>query len=248
MKIKQIDNLQQTLDTKLNTSQLSTDPALGTNNTLISSQAAVKTYIDNNISTISSLYPMQFKGYLDASLGLFPQNIIIGDLYVISADGIINTLVLNTNDIIFANKTKVGVTNFQDWVKIDNTEAADIIRTSNIINDNTFQTASITTLPTSLSVKNYIDTNITLVNNNITNSIAQENVEDFFPLYTVSANSIYTIVLAHLIKSNSVVTISICGIVLAENEYNFQYNTDTIYITVNYQLDTTDKIRIAYKY
>ena len=51
-KIKQIENLQSILDSKVNNSQISTDINLGTSDVLVPSQNAVKSFVLSNTFTL----------------------------------------------------------------------------------------------------------------------------------------------------------------------------------------------------
>lgn len=77
---------------------------------------------------------LEYKGIWDASTGL-PSDTTTGDFYKISVAGTIGSLEMAIGDMIIANGTVVGATTDANWDKVDNTEAADILRTGNVSTD-----------------------------------------------------------------------------------------------------------------
>jgi hypothetical protein len=77
-----------------------------------------------------------YKGTFDASGSALPTPIVGGDFWKISAAGTIDGLELAVGDMIIANSTVAsGATAGSNFDKIDNTEAADILRTGDISSD-----------------------------------------------------------------------------------------------------------------
>ena len=99
------------LNSALNSLSLDTTTTLGTDDTKIPSQNAVKVYADNLLSTLGS--PLIFKGTHDASTTNYPSSPSTGDYWKISVAGTISGTDYAIGDAIIYN----GST----WDKIDNT-------------------------------------------------------------------------------------------------------------------------------
>lgn len=78
---------------------------------------------------------LQYKGILDASaLGTQLDNAEKGDFYIVTTAGIIlGSLELAVGDHLIINKDVVGTPTAADIDKIDNTEAADILRSADVV-------------------------------------------------------------------------------------------------------------------
>jgi hypothetical protein len=167
------------VDKSGNTVTIDVDPYfLANSDTLVASQKAVKSYVDNKFAGIAT--GSAYKGVLDVTLGVtLPSDIIIGHWYRIVGNNTIGSLTLNEGDMIVANKTKSGSTLVSDWDKIDNTEAADILRTGSI-STNTNLTADTGKLTDRATLKAILDALVgdksqlpTVDKTNIVNSIKE---------------------------------------------------------------------------
>jgi len=119
----------------------------------IPSTKSVKEYIDNKLASIAG--GLIKKGTLDASLGILPSNVKLGEYYIVSKEGNVGQI-LHTGDYIIANKTVVGSTNMSDWDIIPNTLSSDILREINISTnaDFTIDTGKLTNRGT---IKTFVD-------------------------------------------------------------------------------------------
>lgn len=120
--IKQIKNLLSVLANKINLSSLSTDVNLGTNDTLIPSQNAVKTYVDDKFSVLTN--GLIYKGQFDASINTDFSSLGTvkkGYFYFISNSGTVDSLELSKGDMIIINNDTSNPTHL-DIDKIDNTQ------------------------------------------------------------------------------------------------------------------------------
>ena len=77
---------------------------------------------------------LDYKGPFDAT-GTLPADPSKGDFYKVSVAGTVDGLELAVGDMIISNAVVVGASAAANWDKIDNTEAADILRTANISTD-----------------------------------------------------------------------------------------------------------------
>lgn len=100
---------------------------------------------------------LEYIGTFDPSLGAWPSNVTQGNFFKIAGTGIIDGIELNTGDMIIANKIVAGQSTVADWDVVDNTEAADILRDADVIN-NEDMTIDPTKIPTRQSVGDAIAT------------------------------------------------------------------------------------------
>jgi hypothetical protein len=85
---------------------------------------------------------LEYKGSLDASaIGTTLDNAEKGDFYVIGTAGVIAGIDFQVGDHLIINKDVVGTPTAVDIEKIDNSEALDIIRAANVV-DNLTSTSS----------------------------------------------------------------------------------------------------------
>lgn len=246
LKIKQIDGLQTELDSKLNDDQLSTDINLGNSDTLIPSQLAAKTYIDN--TTIDITTAMNYKGTFDASIEIDFSSIspgVVGDFYKVINNcpsyGI-EGLNINNGDMIIVNKTITLVT-ASDIDVIDNTESPDLIHwLVDVITDDTLTTATATNVATSQTVKDYVTT-IASTREDIFTEVNHEYVHSGG---TNPANTNLPITVANTIKSGFAVLVSIEGVDLMSTE--FTASGTTVTINVPYTIEDGEIVKIIYKY
>ena len=90
---------------------------------------------------------LEYIGTFDASLGAWPANVTQGNFWKVSKAGTIDGIELNIGDMLIANKIKSGATTVADFDVVDNTEAADIIRDADVI-DNKIMTVDPDKIPT----------------------------------------------------------------------------------------------------
>ena len=94
---------------------------------------------------------LEYIGTFDPSAGKWPANVTQGNFFKVAGTGTINGIKLNTGDMIIANKIVAGPTAVADWDVVDNTEAADILRDADVI-DNSNMTVEPLKIPTRKSV------------------------------------------------------------------------------------------------
>jgi hypothetical protein len=96
--------------------------------TTIPSAKAVKSYVDNQIAGLAS--DLTYKGTFDASATDFAAlaDGIRGDFYKVAVAGTIDGVDYQVGDMIIVNKNVTGTPVTADIDKIDNTEAADLVR------------------------------------------------------------------------------------------------------------------------
>lgn len=135
-----------------NDGTLATDSA-----TKLTTEHAVKAYVDGVLSTVSL---GDLGGDLDASGAAFPANSVKGYYYPVTVAGTIGGMDLSIGDLVIARKDNASTTLATDWIKIDNTEASDILRTGNI-STNTDLTVDPTKVPDRSTVKAAIDAALT---------------------------------------------------------------------------------------
>lgn len=154
MALTQIDGLRQIQDESIDLSKMLANFLGGSNwnitdsanNATISGLAAGsanndavnKGQMDSAISAALT-GAMSYKGTIDASIatGAALDGALAGDFYLVSAAGTLNGIAFNIGDHLVVN---AGITDFDvDGAGkidiIDNTESADILRTSDIVND-----------------------------------------------------------------------------------------------------------------
>lgn len=145
----------------------------------LASAKAIKTYVDAEIAGVTG--GMYYRGTLDGSTNpdisgsstgntyidaLGAGNFGVGDFFKISGDGTVsdgtNSIEVKTGDMIVVNKTvahaSIDVT--ADVDKIDNTESADILRDSDVKDEDDMVSNSAVHVPTQQSVKAYVDNSI----------------------------------------------------------------------------------------
>jgi hypothetical protein len=98
---------------------------------------------------------LEYIGTFDPSGGAWPSNVTQGNFFKVSGSGTIDGVELNTGDMIIANKIVSGASAVSDWDIVDNTEAADILRDADVIDDDDM-TVEPLKIPTRQSVGNAI--------------------------------------------------------------------------------------------
>lgn len=158
LKNKTIDAIQNTVQniglTNLASGIIEIDNTLGSNSDLkIATVKAIREFVENKLASIAG--GLIKKGTLDASLGILPSNVKLGEYYIVSKEGNVGQI-LHTGDYIIANKTVVGSTNMSDWDVIPNTLSSDILREINISTnaDFTIDTGKLTNRGT---IKTFVD-------------------------------------------------------------------------------------------
>jgi hypothetical protein len=145
------------------TGVIDTDVNLTANSdTKISSQKAIKAYIDAIASAVVG--GLKYKGVLDASaLGTQLDNAKQGCFYKVSVAGtILTSLALNVGDMVIVNKNLTGSPTLADLDVIDNTESADILRIGNISTNADF-TVDGTKLTDRATIKTYVTNAISVI-------------------------------------------------------------------------------------
>jgi hypothetical protein len=126
--------------------------------TKLTTEKSVVDYVTNKTALLAS--GLIYKGAIDASnASNLPTTIKTGDYYVISVAGTIGTLDLQIGDMLIANKSKSTGVAITDFDKIDNTEASDILRTSNISTDADF-TVDGTKLTDRTTIKTFVESKL----------------------------------------------------------------------------------------
>ena len=105
---------------------------------------------------------LEYKGVFDASVGTFPADTSQGDFYKVSVAGTIDGLEMAVGDMIISNADVVGATGATDWDKIDNTEAADILRDGDVSTDGDF-TVDGTSVADRTTIKTFEDTSVAAI-------------------------------------------------------------------------------------
>ena len=242
VKIKQINDLQAQLDAKLDDSQLSTVTTLGVSDSLLSSQNAVKTYVDNKIMSVPSV--MNYIGTFDAAVltdftSITPAS--TGDLYKIISDGTVEGLELFIGDMIIVKYDTTSVI-AADLVLIDNTETLTLIRDGVIITDDTLATATDSNIPSSQTVVDYV----TSIVGGTKESCFLERYEEFTGIVSAIGNpaNYYTL---FNISTNFACEVFINGVELDSTEFSLNINPKQVTITLGYAIDAVDTIAIRYK-
>ena len=140
-------------NSKVDTSSIVDDLTTGGTTVPLSAEQgkALKLLIDGMSSGLI------YRGIFDASGSVLPADSKKGDFYKVSVAGTVLGLELAVGDMIIANNDVVGDTAAEDWDKIDNTEAADILSTSNISTDPDFAIDG-TKLADRDTIKTYVET------------------------------------------------------------------------------------------
>jgi len=127
-------------------------------------------YLLNKVDSIQN--PIQDMGEFDPTIdGMFPEGAMSGWLYRVANDGDIGSMSLSAGDTIFAIADVVDRTDPSLWVKIDNTEGNDILRTNDIDTDPTMLNATDETIGSALAVKSYVDTMVMDLNTTLMTEI-----------------------------------------------------------------------------
>jgi hypothetical protein len=102
-----------------------------------------------------------YKGVFDASAGNYNAitNPSQGDFYKVSVAGTIGAVAWEVGDMLIVNKDVVGVPTAADIDKIDNTEAADILRTGDISSNPDFAVDG-SKLATRSTIKTYVESQV----------------------------------------------------------------------------------------
>lgn len=166
--------------------------------------AVTKSQLDSAIAGLADA--LVYKGTFDASAGNWTalDNASQGDLYKISVAGTIGTVEMAVNDIIIVNKDVVGTPVDADIDKIDNTEAADILRTGDISTNVDF-TIDPSKIAYRSTIKTFVDNAIAaaLENNSATRSAS------------LLFNSGATVNLGNAIPASGVVTRALVNVTTA---------------------------------
>ena len=132
------------------------------------------TDLDSIVSQVNAIQnPIQNKGDFDASVGTFPTDADSGWLYRISVGGTIDGLEMTVGDVIFAIGDVTDTSSSSMWVKIDNTDGADILRQTILDADALLggTSSSDSMLPTQKAVKTYVDTSLDALNTQLMDEI-----------------------------------------------------------------------------
>lgn len=245
IKTKQVLGLDDALVAKLDNNQISTDINLGNSNSLIPSQKAVKTYIDNK--TVSLSTGMNYKGTFDASIEIDFSSLSpgeLGDLYSVIGDspsGGIEGIDLHAGDSLIINQN-VSLVTANEVDVIDSTESPDLAHwSSDIITDDSLSTGTDYNIPTALTIKTYV-----------TNEAAtkedpfEEFIEEFVPASTPANTNIDFDVLLTISNSYPII-VSINGVILKDSQITHTSGTKTVTVNVPYALDNTDLVKVIYK-
>lgn len=124
-----------------------------------SNDAVTKSQLTNAINGLAA--GLEYKGVFDASAGNYNAitNASQGDFYKISVAGTVGSVSYDIGDMIIVNKDVTGVPTAADVDKIDNTEAADILRTGDISSNIDF-TQDPSKLATRDTIKTFVDNEI----------------------------------------------------------------------------------------
>lgn len=123
-------------------------------------------YILNKINSINN--PIQDRGEYDPTIdGQFPSGAQSGWLYRIVKAGTIGNMSMDVGDTIFAIADIVDRADSSLWLKIDNTENTNILRSDIIVNDASMIGATNSTISTSLAVKTYVDNELMNLNSTL---------------------------------------------------------------------------------
>lgn len=142
---------------------IDTDTTLAANSdSRIATQKAAKTYIDNHIGGVVG--GLNYKGAFDASLlGTQLDNAKKGDFYKVSVEGtILTTISLKVGDMIIINKDVTGTPVSADIDVIDNTESADLLKTSDISTNADF-TIDPSKLTTRQAIETFVNSKISIL-------------------------------------------------------------------------------------
>lgn len=244
MKIKQIYNLQTELNGKINTIQLSTDTNLGLDDTLVSSQNAIKQYLTSLIGDLPTL--LNYKGAFNVSISGTTFDDIspayVGDFYKISGNSVIDGVVLNNGDMLFINVDTVTVT-AADVTKIDNTETVDLIhKNTQLINDSTFDTATDLNLASGSATK--------ILPINLIELVKEESYVELTEEFVCPINTANTNVDFYLMLNTATtfpIIANINGVLLSATEATNVGGTNVVTINVPYALDATDTLKVIYR-
>jgi len=132
-----------------------------------------------------------YKGGFDASSGSLPADVTKGWLYKITVAGTIDGLEMEVNDTIYANATVVGATAGTDFDKIDNTEAADILRDGDVSLEADFDTDA-TLLADRATIKTFVEEKVSEVSTKFANEVGQPTSDKFTLANQPLDNCIFT--------------------------------------------------------
>lgn len=238
---RQIQNLITSLSHKLEPSIISIDNNLTNDDNTVASQKATKEYIDNEFFTIPSI--LHYRGTFDVNINDSFADLGFGnpgDLYIVEGNAIIDTIPLNNSDMIMIINYASTILPSDVYVIKNPENLQDIYYNTDVVNDDSFSTASDITIPTSSSVKNYVDSYA-----NKKESFSKILHEDI-PTGTIIFNNDYVIELLMKTSLNTPIEISIDGLKLRTTEYTHISGTNIVTINVAYDIDSTDIIRIIY--
>lgn len=145
------------------------------------------TDLDLILTKVDSIQnPIQNKGTFDASVGTFPGDAKSGWLFKVSVAGTIDGMDLTPGDVIFAIEDVTSASSSTHWVKVDNTDGADILRQTALDTDVTLSGNSNTKIATQKAVKTYIDTSLDSLNQQLLTEIENLALAATFPTIEVS--------------------------------------------------------------
>lgn len=245
LKIKQVNGLQDALDSKIDDTQLSTDVNLGTSDLLIPSQNAVKVYVD--AKTAALVGGMSYRGSFDAeNTNVFSDlgSSEIGDFYYVISAGTVDGIELAIGDMIILNKTTLFPV-AADIDKIDNTESPDLLHwDTDVMVDDSFATATNLNVPTSESVKNYLLS----IAGNKEDSFTEALYEYTHIGATIPASTPIILTLPHPTIADFILNISVEGIELTSSEYSHTIGTTSVTVTLPFTLEAGEIISVIYNY
>lgn len=185
--------------------------------------------------------PMRYKGQLDASIpspDLDAIDNLTGDTYYISASGTYLGETWNVGDMLIVNKDVPSGTTITsaDVDKIDNTEASDILRTGDVVDNLT--STGVTDAPLSANQGYVLDQRVQSLES-WQFSFAKEKV-------SVTHNSPTVGVLSQTPIAGSE-DVYLNGLLMEEGSGN-DYTISGTQITFEYNMKTNDKVIVKYRY
>jgi len=105
---------------------------------------------------------LEYIGTFDASTLTWPANVTQGNFWKVSGAGTIDGIELNIGDMIIANKIVAGTTTVADFDIVDNTEAQDILRDTDV-SANVDMSIDAGLIPTRGSVNTFVTDSVAAV-------------------------------------------------------------------------------------
>lgn len=242
--------------------------ALSTN---VASAESTKAYVDTVIAWLSAW--LEYKWAFDASVETaLPEDIKTWDFYKVSWAWTIDWLELAVWDMMIANKDKDWATAWTDFDKIDNTEAADILRDWDV-STNTDLSVDWTLLTDRATIKSYVDdavawvdsaaeisydnssaTIITWTNvqdaldqlDSAVSSAAIDEVQEDFTNITTAAWDETVITLANDKNTWWAAVVNVNWMVLTLWERTWTEAANEIRFTTSYEIEDSDTISVHY--